>query len=278
VLFVDMDVNIKTWLNDCALVCEREKTTLVPVLQLIYCIYNDEYSPEQATQQLRCLTKEPGADADLLFKAVRKYAGQALSYRRWITTIMPFPSTAHFEILSFGKRLDKRSKWAKLGNKSHGLIFNKVIGHGRISPGKILEEEQRLAKSFSQNQLTCLFEAFYSFRRSIDGWKFTSGIPGSWFEYTPSKPAEIPETGTQATARSWNNKAIHNSARFASWILTSSSVKTRNRVRAQFLACRESQRESILSHLSDACRADWLAFVQSGGEPSCHAVASSGSE
>jgi hypothetical protein len=211
-----------------------------------------------------------------LYKTVQKYAGQELSYRRWILDNMPFPSTCHFEYLCFGKRLDKRSRWSQLGNTCHEVVFKNTRLRGRVSVLQVEDEYARLSVDLGKYDacleiLKCIFEGFYSFRNFAGTWKYVPGISKEWFEYEPKKTEKKP-VSPKNTHRSWNNTSKHNPERFARWIRTTVSDSKRREIRQIFLRSRTQQREAILACMSDSERSEWVSYLGLVDEGESHDI------
>jgi hypothetical protein len=233
----------KNWLRACADYCDLEKRTLVPALLIIHQIQDAQIERIQAVNALKSVTNCDTDAANAIFASVAKYRGQNLSYRKWLITVAPFPSTAHFEYLAFGKRVDKRSRWAQAGNKTHAAAFAsfKQWRRLRITPDDISRLPDNEVGRIVAGAL-CSFE----------NGEYKPGASDSWFE--PQQSAAISPAGDnvqKSTHRSRSNAARHNVKRFAEWISKSESPRVQQEIRSAWDSARWDFKRQVQDHLGE---------------------------
>jgi hypothetical protein len=232
---------------------------LIPTLTLIYQIYNGELEEQEAVNKFKSLATIDSGVAGGLVKKIATYRGQPHAYRKWIIKIAPYPSTAHFEYMVFGKRVDRRSRWAKLGNKAHASIFSAVksVRADRPTFTTLLEVSKHLTPEIQLGFLGAVF----SFREGL----FDTTESERWFNADPStEPAAPRATIPSKTHRSRTNSTRHNSQRFARWIETTTSPNIIKEIRHEWDIARWDFRASVQAILGEQ---RLLQFLAESGEP-----------
>jgi len=217
-------MSIKSFLQSCADWCENNKTTLVPALLIVYQIQDEQLQRQEAINQLKSVANCDTEMGERIFNAVAKYRGQDLTYRKWIIKQMPYPSTAHFEYLCFGRRVDRRSRWSQAGNKAHAEAFRlyKTIRNTRVTNNDISQLGDTIEARLVRGAIC-----------SFHGEHFEPAESAKWFDKNSSQTLPTPG-GTEPTTthRSRANAARHNIARFAHWLQNAESPRLKQEIRA----------------------------------------------
>jgi hypothetical protein len=233
----------KNWLRACADFCDLEKRTLVPALLIIHQIQDGQIEKAEAINLLKSVTNCDSLMGEGIFDTVARYRKQSLTYRKWIITSIPYPSTAHFEYLSFGKRCDKRSRWSRAGNKAHEQAFKLFKSFGKT---RITDKDVAILGDTEIDRIVA--GAICSFTAG----RFESGESDKWFVPQPSEavpPANHPVE--KPTHRSRANAARHNAKRFANWISGTDSPRMLREIRAAWDSARWDFKSQIQEHLGE---------------------------
>lgn len=253
-------MSIASWLKQVADFCLRERTTIVPVLTLIYQAYNSEIDGPMFCQTLRGLTGTGTACAKDLYRTIQRLQKQPYAYRRWVVAIMPFPSTAHFEYLSFGRRLDRRSKWAQAGNKAHSQAFilfkNLPL---RPKPAELREVVESITDENAAHSL------LYALCSCDEQYQFQRGLGEEWFIY--SEPKEKDQAAktvhVRKSTKGWTSTAEHNAQRFARWIRTANTAAVYAKTRTAWSKTNGYQKERIREILGEERYQFWISGFES---------------
>jgi len=242
-------------------VCDRERTSLQPILHLIYQIYNGELTEEEANQQYQSLTGSK-TTCPQLFRGIRKFATTRLAYVKWIIKQLPFPSTAHFEFICFGRRIDKRSKWGKLSNSLKSIVLScakslknrPTYDEFTQAFDRVESNHPREWEEVSKIVIEAIFSSYLD--KPTRSVCYVAGLPDTWFVYEPKK-SSVSRAEPSTSHRGWSSTANHNIRRFANWIRTTVSDTKRAEIAAIYRASSAAFKSSVNSELSDEERELW---------------------
>jgi len=232
-------------LKETAEYCERASISLQPLLLWVYQVKTQQYeSDAQAIDALKSLYQQDVQTAGKLIREIRSHQG-VWAFNKWFIRQMPFPSTAHFELACFGRRLDKRSAWAKLGNKSHAVAFQYIKQcHDRPTVREAREYVEEVGRRGGPDAQ----QAF----RYIYGYDAESRFQGDEqvFAYEIKvAQGETSETrGHASTHRSRNAAARHNVKRFATWIQRAVTCDERKNIAVQWAKLARFRKHAIYEY------------------------------
>lgn len=237
--------SLNTWLYSLAQACEENNQSLIPALILVNQYAESQFSEEEAIQRFKSLCP-PGlrpvttSEATILVKAISKHCKQPITWTKYVIKSMPFPSTAHFEYIRFGRRVDARCAWARYGNKKHALAFRWVEKRPNRITAAMFADDRPADEDVSQ----CV--------QFLIGFKDGRFEPSNYidpFIYVP-KVAKTP--------RSNANAARHNITRFVSWLERAESPRLRQDIRRVWDRSRLQFQIAVREMLTDRYIDQWL--------------------
>lgn len=269
-----MSCTFANWLKDRAAFCEANNLTLIPLLTLVHQVYNGEYDRDASILQFKSVANTEHDAAVLLYKSITKYSGQELSYRKWVINQLPFPSPAHFEYLSFGRRLDKRTKWCALGLKKIGAVLKAV----KNLPVKPTDEQYRklfsgleakAGRSAATAAVSAIFAHVVHIEEGGQRFEFSKLEPNNWFSLQADSEEESSEEETcePRNRRSAKNAARHNIERFARWIQTTSSPRVHQEIRQHWDNARFGFQQAVIELVGEQQIDLWLLQTDRGTVP-----------
>lgn len=244
------------FLKDICNYCDEEDISVQPFLLWIYQIYTSQFSVLEAINNLKSFTNFYSyVESENVVKEVQKYGRIKWAYRKWVARQLPYTSTSHFELLVFGKRLDKRSEWSKRGNKVHASAFIQVrrilnwltVEQARIEYRRIIEED-------GVDVADTVMFGIYGFNKQFE----FQGVD-SWFEFEveEEKGEEVEIRIKTSTRRSRLLQSKHNAKRFANWIRNSHSEKQRLLIWKKYIKSRAIFKQLIVSELGQEYITRW---------------------
>jgi len=256
-------MNFKIWLKGIADYCESTNRTLIPVLTLVYQIHNEEYDEDASILQLKSTTNIDHEQSQSIFKAIRRLRGQNITFRKWIIQQMPYPSTAHFEYLAFGRRLSRKAKWTTVGRAKLSSVLT-IVSRQVFKPSQqaLHAIYRKISEEANEAAAKAAIGAIYghTIRQLGDGqleFKFDINEPNNWFNDTESSPktqAEQPQGSSNKprTNRSNANTAKHNIKRFSSWILRTESSRVKAEIREHWDNSRAQFKAEVIQTIGEA--------------------------
>jgi hypothetical protein len=223
---------LKDFISELATWANENHQTLQPVLVWIYQNHAKQF--ESKTESVNALRSFVSSVPKQLIENIideiqdRKHQSE-LAWRKAVCRFMPFPSTTHWELLTFGRRLDRRCEWARLGRAAHHGCFVFVRSGPplrRLSP----DEARKIGARIADRDAEVAFRQIWGFNTS---YQFV-GVDNidQPFEYkgseTEKKAAEV--SGIKNTGRSRANAGRHNIERFAKWIRNQESERERSKI------------------------------------------------
>lgn len=256
-------MNFKYWLKEVADYCESTHRTLIPILTLIYQIHNAEYEEDSGILQLKSATNVDHEQAKYILKVINRLKGQNITFRKWIIQQMPYPSTAHFEYLCFGRRLSRKAKWTTIGRAKLSIIFKHVARQNyKPTQEEFKELFSKISKEANEATARAAIGAIYAHtvRQLGDSkfiFEFNIDEPNNWFidqesiQTEKAQPNEVPQV-KQRTNRSNANSAKHNIKRFSAWILRTESPRIKAEIRRHWNAARIQFQSAVTQTIGEA--------------------------
>jgi hypothetical protein len=218
---------------------------LQPLLLWIYQTKTQQYeSDSEAINALKSLYQQDVSTAAKLIREIRAHKG-TWAFNKWFIRQMPFPSTCHFEVACFGRRLDKRSNWAKLGNKAHSTAFQ-YIRQCRDRP--TLREAREHVEEIGRRGGPDAQQAFRFIYGYDQDCQFIGDESVFTYEVKIAQGKKEEAGGHASTHRSRNAAARHNVKRFATWIWRAVTSDERKSIAVQWTKLARFRKSAIIEH------------------------------
>jgi len=194
-------------------------------LRWLWTVKNGEWSEDDAVADARSKGSEPETTRQV-FRYLRSFDKHDSGYAEWCIRVIPEACRSHFEVLRFGKRVDRRSKWGRLSNSEANAILSAARGSPKF-PFKDRDTAQRIWDGDWGRKFPRPDGKWSECRQRIAEWfwrrEVVEGVVG---EKRPSI-AQVWDFRQRPTRRSVSSK--HNARRFGLWVLHSQSEPERDK-------------------------------------------------
>jgi len=179
--------------------------------------------------------------AENIRSAMLRHKPGGSAHREWCARIIPKPSRAHFEVLAFGQRVDRRSQWGGLSNSEADAVLGAVRGTSKLcftNAERLAEELRRI--NVRHGYPVARDVAYYFMRRT---WAADAGG-----YYRLSEFGGIHQDAGWSCARRRTRRGTnleHNAKRFGVWCLRALAPDERSKCSAVWGKSRTEFRESV---------------------------------
>jgi hypothetical protein len=99
------------------------------VLRWLWTVKSGQWTEDEAVMDARSKGNKPETTRQI-FRYLRGFDKHDSGYTEWCIRVIPEAARAHFEMLRFGQRVDRRAEWGRLTNTE----ANAVLSAARSSP------------------------------------------------------------------------------------------------------------------------------------------------